>query len=62
MKATTSLLLATQTIALLVEPAAAEDWNAPQQPFSVYGNTYYVGVHALSSVLITSDARETLNN
>jgi metallo-beta-lactamase class B len=29
-------------------------WNEPQQPFKVYGNTYYVGPHGLSSVLITS--------
>ena len=30
------------------------DWNIPQQPFQVYGNTYYVGTHGLSSILITS--------
>jgi metallo-beta-lactamase class B len=30
-------------------------WNRSQQPFRVYGNTYYVGVHGLSSILITSD-------
>jgi metallo-beta-lactamase class B len=29
-------------------------WNARQQPFRVYGNTYYVGVKGLSSILITS--------
>jgi metallo-beta-lactamase class B len=34
--------------------ASAADWNAPQEPFAVYGNTYYVGTHGLSSVLITS--------
>jgi metallo-beta-lactamase class B len=31
------------------------EWNRPQQPFRVYGNTYYVGTHGLASVLITSD-------
>jgi metallo-beta-lactamase class B len=31
------------------------EWNAPQKPFRIYGNTYYVGVAGLSSVLITSD-------
>ncbi len=31
-------------------------WNAPQTPFHVYGNTYYVGPHGLSSFLIVSDA------
>ena len=30
-------------------------WNAPQAPFRIYGNTYYVGPHGLSSILITSD-------
>jgi metallo-beta-lactamase class B len=29
-------------------------WNAPQQPFRVYGNTYYVGTHCLSAILIAS--------
>lgn len=29
-------------------------WNAPQEPFRIYGNTYYVGPHGISSVLITS--------
>ncbi len=27
-------------------------WNKPQTPFRIHGNTYYVGVHGLSSVLI----------
>jgi metallo-beta-lactamase class B len=31
------------------------EWNATQKAFQVYGNTYYVGVHGLSSILITSD-------
>jgi len=30
-------------------------WNASQAPFRIYGNSYYVGVHGLSSILITSD-------
>jgi metallo-beta-lactamase class B len=34
-------------------PSCAE-WNAPQAPFRIYGNTYYVGPHGLSSILITS--------
>ena len=29
-----------------------EAWNAPQEPFRVFGNTYYVGVRGLSAVLI----------
>jgi metallo-beta-lactamase class B len=30
------------------------EWNISQQPARIYGNTYYVGVHGLSSILITS--------
>jgi metallo-beta-lactamase class B len=30
-------------------------WNTPQEPFRVFGNTYYVGVAGLSSVLIASN-------
>jgi metallo-beta-lactamase class B len=31
------------------------EWNQPQKPFKVYGNTYWVGTRGLGSVLITSD-------
>lgn len=31
-----------------------EEWNQPQAPFRVFGNTYYVGTHGLSSLLIIS--------
>jgi metallo-beta-lactamase class B len=31
------------------------EWNAPRQPFRVFGNTYYVGSMGLSSVLIVSN-------
>jgi metallo-beta-lactamase class B len=31
-----------------------KEWNKPVKPFNVYGNTWYVGVNGLSSVLITS--------
>jgi metallo-beta-lactamase class B len=31
-------------------------WNTPQQPFRIFGNTYYAGPHGLTSLLITSDA------
>ena len=33
-----------------------EAWNAPREPRRIFGNTYYVGVAGLSSVLIASDA------
>src|SRR5580700_2496661 len=32
------------------------EWNVPQAPFRIYGNTYYVGPHGLSSILIASDS------
>lgn len=35
-------------------------WNVSQQPFQIYGNTYYVGVHGLSSILITSPGGDIL--
>ena len=34
---------------------ACDEWNAPHEPFRVFGNTYYVGVAGLSAVLIASD-------
>jgi metallo-beta-lactamase class B len=36
------------------------EWNQPQPPFRVFGNTYYVGTHGLSSLLITSDSGHIL--
>ncbi len=30
------------------------EWNAPQRPFRVHGNSYYVGPHGLGSILVTS--------
>ncbi|MGO4474895.1 subclass B3 metallo-beta-lactamase [Massilia sp. 2TAF26] len=41
-------------------PARAADWYAPQEPFAVYGNTYYVGTGGISAVLITSPAGHVL--
>lgn len=37
-----------------------EKWNQPQKPFSLFGNSYYVGVRGLSSVLITSPSGHVL--
>jgi metallo-beta-lactamase class B len=58
------------TIALALAPLSAQYsktdcasckvWNAPQEPFKVYGNTYYVGTHGLSSILITSPSGHIL--
>jgi metallo-beta-lactamase class B len=36
------------------------EWNKAQAPFRIFGNTYYVGPHGLSSVLITSAAGHIL--
>jgi len=41
-------------------PVRAADWYAPQAPFALYGNTYYVGTHGISAVLITSPAGHIL--
>jgi metallo-beta-lactamase class B len=35
-------------------------WNQPQAPFKIYGNTYYVGMHGLSSILIVTDKGDIL--
>ena len=31
------------------------EWNQPQKPFRVFGNTYWVGTRGLGAILITSD-------
>ena len=36
------------------------EWNKAESPFRIFGNTYYVGTHGLSSVLITSPAGHVL--
>ena len=48
---------------LLPRFAAAQrdpDWTAAQQPFRIYGNTYYVGTHGLASILVTSPSGHIL--
>ncbi len=55
----TSLALAAAGIVACL-PAAANDWNTPQAPFALYGNSYYVGTKGLSAVLITSPAGHIL--
>ena len=54
----------------LTIPLAAQDvhsscancaaWNKPHRAFRIYGNTYYVGTHGLSSILITSEGGHIL--
>jgi metallo-beta-lactamase class B len=36
------------------------EWNAPQQPLRLFGNSYFVGPHGVSSVLITSPGGHVL--
>src|SRR3954467_8247614 len=40
-------------------PPRAE-WNLPQAPLRLFGNTYYVGTKNLSSILITSPSGHVL--
>jgi metallo-beta-lactamase class B len=37
-----------------------EEWNAPREPFRVYGNTYFVGTGGLSSILLVGSAGSVL--
>ena len=55
------------SLLLLAAPALPEPpcdscaaWNETQPPFRIFGNTYYVGVRGLSSVLITSSEGHVL--
>lgn len=47
-------------VAACLITARAADWYAPQEPFRLYGNTYYVGTGGISAVLITSSAGHIL--
>lgn len=57
-------LLAIQAITATGQRAAScpqcAEWNKAQAPFLIFGNTYYVGPHGLSSVLITSPTGHVL--
>lgn len=43
-----------------VECPSCEAWNQPHQPFGIFANTYYVGTHGLSAILLTSDSGHVL--
>lgn len=51
-----AILFSTCLAALSMSFAHAEqaEWSQPQKPFRIYGNTYYVGTHGLSAILIAS--------
>jgi metallo-beta-lactamase class B len=40
--------------------SSCEEWNAPQEPFRVFGNTYFVGTAGLGAVLVTSEKGHVL--
>ena len=49
------------TVAAQLVPDAAKEcdqcaaWNAPQEPFRIFGNTFYVGTAELSAILVAGD-------
>ena len=50
-------------LALAAGGLGAQDrasWTAPQEPFKIYGNSYWVGTHGLGSILITSGTGHVL--
>lgn len=51
--------VATADAQLVADPAKGcsqcAAWNVPQQPFRIFGNTYYVGTQELSAILIAGD-------
>ncbi|MFY2763212.1 subclass B3 metallo-beta-lactamase [Arenimonas sp. MALMAid1274] len=50
------LLLATAPSDLRpIDCEACAGWNAPQAPFRLHGNSYYVGTRGLSAVLVATD-------
>jgi len=48
-------LAANDLLTRAIQGAAAIKWNQPQEPVRIYGETYYVGVAGLSSVLIHTE-------
>ncbi len=48
------LVWSINVLAASIDCERCEEWNREQAPFRIFGDTYYVGVHGLSSVLITS--------
>jgi metallo-beta-lactamase class B len=42
------------------DAAIPASWTQDQKPFRIFGDTYYVGMHGLASILVTSDAGHVL--
>jgi len=47
-------LLPSLAAAASIDCEQCDAWNADQAPFRIFGNSYFVGVRGLSSVLVTS--------
>jgi len=43
-----------------VDCRSCGEWNHPQEPFRIFGNTWYVGTSALSAVLVTGSRGHVL--
>lgn len=60
------LLLSCGPKQLQPDPSAdcsnCENWNQPQAPFRIYGNTWFVGVAGLSSILIETEDHQNDND
>jgi metallo-beta-lactamase class B len=50
-----SLLLTLTVFDAAIECDPCEQWNRPQAPFQIYGNTWYVGTGGISAILIDTE-------
>ena len=55
-----ALLAQDSPVPRAVECPSCAEWSVPQQPFRIFGNTFYVGTHGLSAILLTSDSGHVL--
>lgn len=53
-------LLAATLLTVAGAQSATDRWATPQEPFRLYGDTWYVGPHDVSALLITSPAGHIL--
>ena len=59
-----ALTVAAPAVAFDADPgidcSRCAEWNAPQPPFRVHGDTYYVGTKGLAAILVVSDGGSVL--
>ena len=62
LSATVAVAVTAASVAAQLGPSCDQcaAWNAPQQPFQIFANVYYVGPRGLSAILITSDEGHVL--